>query len=62
VSGWFSPVQPLQLMALQVTGTFLCATLSYYILERPCLNLKKKFSVIKTRVPNTPSAVESVGY
>lgn len=62
VNGWFSTVQPLQLMALQVTGTFLCAALSYYFLERPCLNLKKKFSVIKTRVPNTTSPVESVGY
>jgi peptidoglycan/LPS O-acetylase OafA/YrhL len=48
-------------MALKVCGTFLAATLSYYILERPCLNLKKKFSVIKVPVPTSPSAVTSVG-
>jgi peptidoglycan/LPS O-acetylase OafA/YrhL len=55
-------LQPMQLMALQVAGTFVAATLSYYLLERPCLKLKKKFSVIKTRVPTSPNPVESVGY
>ena len=57
IAGWFSAVQPIRLMALQITGTFGCATLSYYLLERPCLKLKKKFSVIKTPVPTSPSPV-----
>ena len=51
VSGWFAALPPVKLMPLQVVGTFVCATLSYYFLERPCLRLKKKFSVIKTREP-----------
>ena len=42
-------LRPLALGALQVISTFMCATLSYYFLERPCLRLKKKFSVIRTR-------------
>ena len=57
VAGWFSILPPLRLMALQVIGTFVCATVSYYLLERPCLKLKKKFSVIKTPVPTTPTPV-----
>jgi peptidoglycan/LPS O-acetylase OafA/YrhL len=50
VGGWFPEMQAAQLMAVKVIATFLCATISYYSLERPCLKLKKKFSVIKTRV------------
>jgi len=61
-SSCFPVLQPVGLMALQVAGTFVCATLSYYLLERPCLKLKGKFSVIKTRVPTSPSLVESAGY
>ena len=57
VAGWFSALPPWRLVALQVSGTFVCATLSYYLLERPCLKLKKKFSVIKTPVPTSPSPV-----
>ena len=49
-----------QLTALQVLATFLVATISYYLLERPCLDLKKKFSVIKTAVPLSPSPVAPV--
>ena len=48
-AGVFPQLRPFASAALQVTGTFMCATLSYYLLERPCLRLKKKFSVIKTR-------------
>ncbi len=62
VSRWFTALQPVRLMALQIAGTFVCATLSYYLLEQPCLKLKKKFSVIKTRVPTPPSPVGSVAY
>jgi peptidoglycan/LPS O-acetylase OafA/YrhL len=62
VGGWLPGLTPVRSTALKVCGTFLAATLSYYILERPCLNLKKKFSVINTRVPTSPSPVESVGY
>jgi peptidoglycan/LPS O-acetylase OafA/YrhL len=49
VGAWFPEMPTLQLMALKVFATFLCATISYYSLERPCLTLKTKFSVIKTR-------------
>jgi peptidoglycan/LPS O-acetylase OafA/YrhL len=49
VDGWFSEMRAAPLIALKVLATFLCATISYYCLERPCLRLKKKFSVIKTR-------------
>lgn len=48
-AGVFPQLRPFALAALQVAGTFMCATLSYYLLERPCLRFKKKFSVIKTR-------------
>jgi peptidoglycan/LPS O-acetylase OafA/YrhL len=49
VGAWFPEMQPERLMALKVLATFLCATISYYCLELPCLKLKKKFSIIKTR-------------
>jgi peptidoglycan/LPS O-acetylase OafA/YrhL len=62
VAGWLPGLTPLGSMALKICGTFLSATLSYYFLERPCLNLKRKFSVIKTRVPTSSSPVEPVGY
>lgn len=62
VADWFPALEPALLMTLKVAGTFLCATLSYYLLERPCLNFKTKFSVIRTRVPTSPSPVQSVGY
>ena len=62
VGRWFTALQPVRLMTLQIAGTFVCATLSYYLLEQPCLKLKKKFSVIKTRVPTPASPVESVAY
>lgn len=62
VGGWFPSLQPAPLMLLKVAATFFCATLSYYLLERPCLKLKTKFSVVKTRVPTSLGLVESVGY
>lgn len=62
VAGWLPGLTPIGSMALKVCGTFLAATFSYYLLERPCLNLKKKFSVIKIPVPTSPSPVTSVGY
>lgn len=49
VSGSFSTVLPAALATLQIAVTFVCAALSYYVVERPCLKLKKKFSIIKTR-------------
>lgn len=62
VAAWLPALQPARLIALKLFGTFFFATLSYYLVERPCLNLKGKFSVIKTRVPTSPSPVASVGY
>jgi len=62
VAGWVPGLETVRLTALKVLATFVCATLSYYLLERPCLNFKKKFSVIKTPVPTTPSPVQPVGY
>jgi len=50
VGGWLPEMQAARLMVVKVIATFLCATISYYSLERPCLKLKRKFSVIKTRV------------
>jgi peptidoglycan/LPS O-acetylase OafA/YrhL len=61
VGGWFPDLPAAQSAALKIFATFLCATISYYGLERPCLKLKTKFSVIKTPVPTSPSPVESVG-
>lgn len=61
VAGLFGAYQP-RIIPIQIGATFLIAALSYYLLERPCLKLKKKFTVIKTRVPTLPSPVESVGY
>jgi peptidoglycan/LPS O-acetylase OafA/YrhL len=58
VAAWFPALGPGPSIALKISATFLCATLSYYLLERPCLNLKKKFSVIKTPVPTSPSPVK----
>ena len=54
VGAWLPDLSPAQSTALKILSTFLCATVSYYVLERPCLNLKKKFSVIKTPVPTSP--------
>ena len=48
VAGLFGSYQP-RIIPIQIGATFLIAALSYYLLERPCLKLKKKFSVIKTR-------------
>ena len=55
VGAEFPALQPMQSGALKVLATFCSATLSYYLLERPCLNLKKRFTVIKTSVPVTPN-------
>ena len=49
VGVWFPEMQATQQIVFKVLATFLCATISFYCLERPCLKLKKKFSVIKTR-------------
>jgi peptidoglycan/LPS O-acetylase OafA/YrhL len=62
VAAWLPVLQPARLIALKLFETFFFATLSYYLVERPCLNLKGKFSVIKTPVPTSPSPVASVGY
>ena len=56
---WFPAVPATLLMVIKIADTFLCATLSYYFLERPCLKLKKRFSVIKTEVPTAPSPFTS---
>jgi peptidoglycan/LPS O-acetylase OafA/YrhL len=48
IAGWFRGYQ-LRLVPAQISATFLIAAISFYLLERPCLKLKKKFSVIKTR-------------
>jgi len=58
IARWFPSTEPVRRMALQLVGTFVCATLSYYLLERPCLNFKRKFSVIKTPVPTAPNPLE----
>jgi peptidoglycan/LPS O-acetylase OafA/YrhL len=62
IAGWFRKVEPLRLIPFQVLGTFVCAALSYYFVERPFLRLKKKFSVIKTPVPLTPNPLETVDH
>jgi peptidoglycan/LPS O-acetylase OafA/YrhL len=59
ITGWFRKSEPLRLLPLQVFATFVCATISYYLLERPFLKLKKQFSVIKTIVPTSPSPLEA---
>ena len=61
VAGLFGSYQ-VRIVPIQIGTTFLIAALSYYLLERPCLKLKQKFTVIKTRVPTSPSPAESVGY
>lgn len=53
VGAAFPALQAMQSGALKVLATFCCATLSYYLLERPCLNLKKRFSVVKVSVPTS---------
>ena len=53
-------LRPMQSGALKILATFCCATLSYYLLERPCLNLKRQFSVVKTPVPTSPNPLQSV--
>ncbi len=50
MTDWFRGYQP-RLIPVQLFATFAIAALSYYLVERPCLKLKKKFSVIKTRTP-----------
>jgi len=45
--GWLSTSRPGLTMFTKVFVTFLCATFSYYLVERPCLNFKKRFSVVK---------------
>jgi peptidoglycan/LPS O-acetylase OafA/YrhL len=62
VAAWLPGVTPAGSLALKLFGTFLAATLSYYLAERPCLKFKKKFSVIEIPVPTSPSPVASVGY
>jgi peptidoglycan/LPS O-acetylase OafA/YrhL len=62
IASWFRKVEPLRLIPFQVLGTFVCAALSYYFVERPFLRLKKKFSVIKTPVPLTPNPLETVDH
>jgi len=52
IAGWFRGNQP-RLIPVQIAATFLIAAISYYFLERPCLKLKKKFSVVQTREPST---------
>jgi peptidoglycan/LPS O-acetylase OafA/YrhL len=52
IAGWFRGNQP-WLIPAQIGATFMIAAISYYLLERPCLKLKKKFSVVKTREPLT---------
>jgi peptidoglycan/LPS O-acetylase OafA/YrhL len=61
VAGWLRGSTPVGSMALKICGTFAAATFSYYVLERPCLNLKKRFSVIEIPVPTSPSPVTSTG-
>lgn len=56
----FPGLPPMQSALLKIVATFCCATVSYYFLERPCLDLKKRFSVVKTPVPLTPSPVEVI--
>ena len=50
IAGWFRGYQP-RLIPAQFAATFLVAAISYYLLERPCLKLKKRFTVVKTREP-----------
>jgi peptidoglycan/LPS O-acetylase OafA/YrhL len=58
----FPTLRPIFLIPFKVAATFLCATLSYYLVEQPCLRLKKKFSVIKTAVPAPPASAQVAGY
>jgi len=51
IAGWFRGYSP-RLIPAQLAATFSIAAISYYFLERPCLKLKKKFSVIQTREPS----------
>jgi peptidoglycan/LPS O-acetylase OafA/YrhL len=62
VAGALPGLTPVGSMALEICGTFAAATFSYYVLERPCLRLKKRFSVIEIPVPTSPSPVTSTGY
>jgi peptidoglycan/LPS O-acetylase OafA/YrhL len=55
IAGWFRGYQA-RLIPFQLFATFGIAALSYYLIERPCLKLKKKFSVVKTRVSIQASA------
>lgn len=50
IAGWLRGYQP-WIIPAQISATFLIATISYYFLERPCLKLKRKFSVVRTREP-----------
>jgi len=60
VGAGFPALPPMQSGTLKVLATFCCATLSYYLLERPCLNLKRRFSIVKTSVPLTPNPLQPV--
>lgn len=60
VAGLFGAYQ-LRIVPVQMLATFLIATLSYYLVEQPCLKLKNKFTVIKTRVPTSLGPVEPAG-
>ncbi len=60
IGAGFPALPPMQSGTLKVLATFCCATLSYYLLERPCLNLKRRFSVVKTPVPLTPNPLQPV--
>jgi len=60
IGAGFPALPPMQSGTLKVLATFCCATLSYYLLERPCLNLKSRFSVVKTPVPLTPNPLGPV--
>jgi peptidoglycan/LPS O-acetylase OafA/YrhL len=61
-AGALPGLTPVGSMALKVCGTFAAATFSYYVLERPCLRLKKRFSVIEIPVLTSPSPVTPTGY
>ena len=60
IGAGFPALPPMQSGTLKVLATFCCATLSYYLLERPCLTLKRRFSVVKTPVPLTPNPLQPV--
>ena len=56
IAGWYRGYQA-RLIPAQIAATFLIAALSYYLLERPCLKLKRRFTVVKTREPSSEPAI-----